>query len=75
MRDLSISRAQHRGQRGKGSFRMRTGIYLAPERGGANLCGTMGRDIGGQQLQAELPERRVRPGTLNRYAIGLCLWD
>jgi hypothetical protein len=24
---------------------MRTGIYLAPERGGVNFCGMMGRDI------------------------------
>jgi hypothetical protein len=32
-----------------GSFGTRTGIYLAPQRGGANFCGMMGWDIGGQQ--------------------------
>jgi hypothetical protein len=32
-----------------GSFGMRSGIYLAPERGVVNFCGTMSRDIGGQQ--------------------------
>jgi hypothetical protein len=61
-----------RGQRGKGSFGTRTGIYLAPQRGGANFCGMMGRDIVGATLPARLPSE-ARGQELSIDTIGLCL--